>query len=428
MTERPSIPLSALAALLASAPEPTQQEAELGIAATQQALLVNHADFGRLYSALARNPTRLAEAQPLLDALLGDRKQLVEVLGARLLDWLLLGGTLSLVPASTAAPVAPSTPLSSEALDAYVRKLREPLPPPARAVAPARPLLAQQRQTLRTLLDKLGPLRGSHSSVDGVDEIEALEAVTSDALRKHWGLFEPEIGSKWVLYAIARTRSLKAWGTDAQRDRIKGFITLFPQYAREYLHGKCGHLNGLAVVHEPVHGPTWDVDAAMYLADLEAWYARTAPAPAASEVQSAEEEAVEEVAEDGEEEEDAVDDNFLATWPHAGKVVGSRVVVIGGEAIGDRRERVSEHFGFAKLEWVEIKQVRRVQSLVSSLENGNVDLVIFLSRWMSHKTGDAVLGACKTGKIPVCYSKGSGTAAIRLALESFFSEKTGAAS
>ncbi len=123
---------------------------------------------------------------------------------------------------------------------------------------------------------------------------------------------------------------------------------------------------------------------------------------------------------DEEEEEDDVADDFLATWPYTSRIAGSRVVIVGGEAMGDIRDKVAARFGLAKLEWVEGAISRRVQSLVTSLESGKVDMVILINRCIGHNTSDVVLAACKRGNVPVCYTRGSGPGAIRVALESYF--------
>ncbi len=89
---------------------------------------------------------------------------------------------------------------------------------------------------------------------------------------------------------------------------------------------------------------------------------------------------------EGEPETEASRSAPAADWPGFAHTDGLRVVMVGGEPRRERIEPTRNAFRFASLEWVEssIDGTRRIESLVESMNAGNVDLVITLRAYSSH--------------------------------------------
>ncbi len=474
---------SAIAAFVAAKPSSDPLAVLDELTAAKLAAVNNRDLMRQIFTTLAEQPERRDEASTLVNALLVDRERLAHHLGSRLLTWLILGGTVTFdlpgctpekVPApapprlllEVVADAAPPAPVTAPvAVAEPVRVTPRPIstPPPAlgptgpaippkapveepepsgvrkvvsiksisaftnlfndkvggRVTAPVSLTLARERQTLRQLLDMLGPLPTITTAEGEGEELDRLESVTTKDMVACWYTLDKVRARLWVLYAVARTRALK--GTRHRpllnrmdhRDRVKAFICEFPAFTRVHLAGQ-GHLNGLQGQHNPQRG-TWMEDAAFYLSELEAWLGEDVAFVAPED--------------EPEEPDDALtaEPHFLSTWPYASRVIGRHAAIVGGEAREGIRALIQERFGFASLDWVSIDQMRRVQALSTSLANGKTDLVIFLNRWMSHKAGDIVLAGCKAGNVDCCYAKGSGVGAVRVALETFFEgQATGA--
>lgn len=70
-------------------------------------------------------------------------------------------------------------------------------------------------------------------------------------------------------------------------------------------------------------------------------------------------------------------------------------VVVGGDPRGQSQQRIHEAFGFSTLAWERGKKIRQVQALAKRVESGNVNCLVFLRRYISHKLSDVLQAAAE---------------------------------
>ncbi|MCB9508159.1 MAG: hypothetical protein H6697_10930 [Myxococcales bacterium] len=81
-------------------------------------------------------------------------------------------------------------------------------------------------------------------------------------------------------------------------------------------------------------------------------------------------------------------------WPGLAHTAGRRAVIVGGEPRPQRIDALQRAFRFESVEWIANSEgLRRVQSLVSRMKSGSVDIVICLRAFSSHKVYDAIFDA-----------------------------------
>ena len=104
---------------------------------------------------------------------------------------------------------------------------------------------------------------------------------------------------------------------------------------------------------------------------------------------------------------------------------GLRVVIVGGDRRNTARDRIQNTFGFAEAEWEAGHQVRRLNALAERIRQGGVDVVIFLKRFLSHRTSDILVPAIKASpKVHgVWVEHGYGVAAVANALSGSFGSR-----
>ncbi len=106
-----------------------------------------------------------------------------------------------------------------------------------------------------------------------------------------------------------------------------------------------------------------------------------------------------------------------ATWPHHHLTRGKVAVVLGGDSRPAALERLKSAFGFAELTW-EGAEPRRTASVVRRVEQGSVDMVLLLLRFIHHSHTDVLVPACKRTGVPlVQVETGYGVDAVRRAID-----------
>ncbi len=108
----------------------------------------------------------------------------------------------------------------------------------------------------------------------------------------------------------------------------------------------------------------------------------------------------------------AVDDDILE------HTQGKRALIVGGDERSNARERIQAAFGFAELRWDRAHQTRRVQATAARIREGSVDVVIFLRRFLSHRTSNILVPATQqpSGPLSVWVDQGYGVVAVQRAL------------
>lgn len=113
-------------------------------------------------------------------------------------------------------------------------------------------------------------------------------------------------------------------------------------------------------------------------------------------------------------------------WAGFALTEGKHAVIIGGDPRQERIPRIQDAFRFESLEWVRSESggTRRLESLISRMENGNVDVVIALRAFSSHTITDRIFDARKRAtECFVALADNYGETQIRLAIERFMGHR-----
>ena len=115
-------------------------------------------------------------------------------------------------------------------------------------------------------------------------------------------------------------------------------------------------------------------------------------------------------------------------WPYRHLTQDKHAVIIGGDPRAQAKRRIEETFGLASLQW-EDTDPQRVRSLCTRVEQGSVDLVLIVRSYISHKTIDGLMPACKSSGVAVAVVDiGYGTTQVQLAIERYGQQKVQGAS
>ncbi|RYE86691.1 MAG: hypothetical protein EOO75_15410, partial [Myxococcales bacterium] len=431
------------AAWQASVQAPSDDDLANQIRTTEALLLEWQRMLYEAHAHLTRYPERAAGAMaPLLEGLQGEQQRQLLELGALLLEWRRRGGNFDLrkrgeprvaprpvearpsasspedeedeedeePPAATREPASrrpEESPVSADALSAWREQLSKKQA--QAAVRPAEVPEGKQRSTLVALMQALGDVRETTNMVDIVDEVDALEQITTPERRTQWALLSKPMQRAWLSLLVARTRAVKdaTINNPGLRERIKVFILHFPAYAKAY---HPGYVNGLQVSHNP-EGHSWRHDALQFWEQLKqmtvapptpvveeppaASASGEAPSvpPASSVVSvpsSRPSEPVEEV------DTSPID----SLWPLWAMVRDKRVILLGGEPREPARVRLENAFVMAELEWIPGDNPRRLDSVVERVHQHKVDLVLVLQQWNAHKVTNKLIEACKSSSVP----------------------------
>jgi hypothetical protein len=269
----------------------------------------------------------------------------------------------------------------------------------------------RQRQILRGLLDRVGAPRALDSDVDQIDELDALTEISEPEERARWDRLPREHARLWLTHLVARARFLRERSAmnPSIKGRLRDVIVRFPEYAAA---SRPGHVNGMRLEHEPVHG-SWDRDARATYAELRAFVDEPeddeeAPSERPSVRKSrAAREPVEPIA-----------------WKYRDRVAEARIVMFGGSIREDARDNLETSLGIGTLEWVEGDKPRRVDALEEAIARGNYDAVVVLARFVHHKDADKLIAAAKRADVPfAALESGYGVEALRAGLEAAFDAK-----
>lgn len=107
-----------------------------------------------------------------------------------------------------------------------------------------------------------------------------------------------------------------------------------------------------------------------------------------------------------------------ADWPFWDYTRDKHALLVGGDKRERTVERFQEVFGFATLEWDSGWQPRRIEALARRIEQGSVDIVILLARFLSHKAWDSLVPVCKEAGVPfILVERGYGVSQVQATME-----------
>jgi hypothetical protein len=321
------------------------------------------------------------------------------------------------------------TPASFDAIKAWQEQMRlrqVPTPKPQEH----HPSEARQRSTLNSLMNAMGEPRELSSMVAIIDEVDALELITSDERRAHWPQLSKPMQRVWLAMLVARTRAVKdaTMGNPGVREQLKRIILHYPVFAKTH---QPGYVNGLQVVHSPEHGSSWREDAAHFWAQLKVFLVEP-PAPSAPvsapvpEIEPPESASLENVSSQPVEEEEEPESSPLGEdWPIWPQIRNKSVVLLGGEPREQARAKLEQVFELSDLEWVPGDNPRRLDAVVERVTRSKIDVVLVLQNWTAHKVTNKLVDACKSSRVPWALISGYSITAVRHGLERFLGAPSG---
>ncbi len=311
--------------------------------------------------------------------------------------------------ASAIEGAPPSTPAAQPATDAELQHWKESVRATGLGVRlpPVPSESTSWALVLHELLQIVGAPRSLEAAVAAIEEVEALDAVGGDAHRKLWARLPKQVQQLWLSMLVARTRALRECPTVTTRvqEQAKIVVSRYPPWAKAHVPG---HVNGLQLRHEPLHG-SWAEDGRIHWQALgqllgEEATPHTRPAGRSRPTRP----------------QHLDDDPDLdPAWPILAIVRGRRALIVGGDPREPNRERLQRLLGLDALDWPPIDGPRKVASLAERVRKGTYDLVLILVPFIAHAESEPIVEAAKSAGAAFALADGYGVAAVRLALERF---------
>jgi hypothetical protein len=253
----------------------------------------------------------------------------------------------------------------------------------------------------------VGGPRDLDSSVQMIEEADALDAVGVEDRQIAWSRLARDARNAWIGLLVARTRALKDHpsATPETAATVKRIIRRYPAWTAR---NETGHVNGLRVAHAPLHG-SWAADARHYWEMLSNMLGEERPlvtTPTAKKRKEKQEKA---------EDDCAID----PAWPLFKVIAGLNAVMLGGDPREPNRERLERTLQLASLDWPPIDGSRRVDAVVERIRKGTYGLVLVLGTFVLHKQSNPIIEAARSSGIRWALVEGYGVAAVRLGLERF---------
>lgn len=113
--------------------------------------------------------------------------------------------------------------------------------------------------------------------------------------------------------------------------------------------------------------------------------------------------------------------------PLRARTAGWRVLVVGGDALGQTTGRWKAAFGFASVDWEQGRGPRGVGRQTERIRAGSYDLVVLVTAFVAHDVSVPVVDACRAGGVRfVPLGMGYGTEQLRHGLARLLAEKPAA--
>jgi len=108
-------------------------------------------------------------------------------------------------------------------------------------------------------------------------------------------------------------------------------------------------------------------------------------------------------------------------WPFWEYTRGKKALLVGGDRRARVVDRLRDTFEFSDVDWESGWNIRKLETLATKVNNGQVDIVLFLARFMSHTTCDFLVRACKAQGVPfLTIERGYGVSRIKYTIEQYF--------
>ena len=383
-----------------------------------------------LYRQLAENPDLASEHEIKLKELHAKRRDLAQQVGLATLAR--IRASADAVPAEQAATAAPKAADDSGPVIATALESAQDENPPSPPASEAQ--LAQWRSTvqntglgarlngapssstawplvLHELMTDLGPPRSLDTTVDVIEETDALDAVGTPERQALWSRLPRSAQQAWLSVLVARTRALREHPSpsEATKAKVKEIIGRYPPWAKTY---NPGHVNGMQVKHAPAHG-SWLQDSRLHWAALNDLLGVELGArqPTASKKTRKRVEA--------EPRDESENVEMDSTWRLLPLVRGLNAVMLGGDPREPNRQRLERAFQLASLDWPPIDGPRKVDPVVERIGEGTYGLVLVLQPFVAHSQSQPIIEAAKEAGTPWALAEGYGVSAVRLGLERF---------
>jgi hypothetical protein len=364
-----------------------------------------------VYRELAEHPERGDSAASLLTELIAERRCLAVRVGESVLERsreVVSATQSSPVPtehelvetpagaAPPAPPVDPPPPASPDAVCAFQEKF-----------AARSPFVAEPSSAilLHDLLERAG---APPSETGGAEEIDRLVDVVTEETMATLLRLDKEVQRTYLAMITARVAAERAAGDPFPRERLYDLLATIREFS---MRERPGAIHGLKRDHEPRYG-SWLLDAAQLWqrlgGDVPALVAssrssgsrprRAAPAEHEPEMRAPPE-----------------------SWPLWPIIRGTAALMIGGEPRETSRARIERAFQLRELVWI-ADDPRKVDSAVTRVEAHGFDVVLILSRFVSHPSSERLVAACASSNVRWAHvERGYGIEQIRAALERFLS-------
>ncbi|MEZ4475375.1 MAG: hypothetical protein R3F60_32180 [bacterium] len=235
---------------------------------------------------------------------------------------------------------------------------------------------------------------------------ESARLTAAIAQRDAWIAFPASTQTLLLTHLAARLRALQD-----QPQAPRNLRPLFSKLTAWSATHRPGFVHGLAQAHAPQAG-TWLADAERTWDALQPTEPPVAPAAPAGPGRKRRE-ARAAPAPDAPLPDAPLPDD----WPHRDRLRAARVLLVGSDLTHDQLGALRDTFGFARLDHTSGHKPRRVQASATAIQAGRYDLVIVLTRWLSHKVSIAVVQACKHASVPMIQAGGYGIATLKAAFE-----------
>ena len=261
--------------------------------------------------------------------------------------------------------------------------------------------------TLDNLMARLGPPRDL--DVELADELDALDRISRQPAIGDWALLRRDAQQFWLGMLVARTRAIKLMtGLHVpQKALVRDIIGRYPRWASEQ---RPGHVHGLRLDHEAVHG-TWSRDGQSLWEALKTLLDDERPKAA---ICAAKKKRVER-----DEPADTTERPIDPAWPFWSVVRGRRAMIVGGDPREPNRKRLERMFEFESLEWPDISGPRRVDAVVARIKRRTVDIVFVVTGFVDHTQSEPIIAAAKESKVAWALSESYGGTAVKAGLERF---------
>ena len=248
-----------------------------------------------------------------------------------------------------------------------------------------------------------GPMRRevralTHDLPDALDYLERLRT-RSMALEQVQG-FEELVHARWVtlddvpqrdylhVLVAAMREAQDGWGAADRGEHRPRIAALFRHLKEHVTAPRRLFVHGMALDNEPAHGSSWGDDITHYTHALISCFCTADLGPRSNPKKQAS-------PRPDTRSQDAAPSRSLDL------LAGKRVVVLGGNPDPNTEMKLERAGRPDSLTWIDARNMRKVQSLSSRIKRGSVDVIIVLTRFISHKATKRIESAKRSRDVRV---------------------------